>query len=687
MVDSFRAGTARSIGRSDGTVGPGPGHPPDCRTSPAGMPYFRPTRTGRAQLVGRHAERARLEELARRARAGQGALVLLCGEAGVGKTRLADEVARGAPGARAARRGERSGRHAAVRPGRRRAARAPARRPGRPRRLRPAARRTSRCCCPSSASRPPASDRATLFEAVRCALRRRSPPSRALLVLDDLQWSDEATLELLAALRRAARASCRVLVVAAYRSDGLPRDHTLRRLRNELRRGGRLRRARARAARPRRDRASCSRELLAEPPVAVAGARDPRPHPGARRSSSRSSPRALRGERPRSRPAPRGLELGRRRRGPGARHRPRRGADRAPPSSRDAGARGGRGRRRRRRALRPRARRPSSRARPASPSCSSDGLLREDGDGRAAFRHALSCARRSTPTCPGCAAARCTASSPRRSRRAARQRVEVAHPLARRARRGRAPARRSLRAAARVRGRARLPRRDRAGRQALELWPEGEERRARASRRSSATRAAPSWPASWPRRRRRGASSSPSARRAASGSRSPTRSAGSPRVYELQGRPRGGARRAAASPPRRSPPPAGPPRPPSSGSRWPTTSALGAAPRRGDRARAGRAARTPTRAGRARPARARARARGRGARQARRVRGRARDGPRRARARARARPDARSPPSSTSASASCSTTSADYRRAEEALDTALELCRDRAPTPAPRSPA
>src|SRR5919108_100275 len=32
----------------------------------------------------------------------------------------------------------------------------------------------------------------------------------------------------------------RLLVVGAYRSDGLPRDHTLRRLRHELRRGGRL---------------------------------------------------------------------------------------------------------------------------------------------------------------------------------------------------------------------------------------------------------------------------------------------------------------------------------------------------------------------------------------------------------------------------------------------------------------
>ena len=48
------------------------------------------------RLVGRHGERARLEELLRRAGDGVGAIVLLGGEAGVGKTRLAAEVAAGA---------------------------------------------------------------------------------------------------------------------------------------------------------------------------------------------------------------------------------------------------------------------------------------------------------------------------------------------------------------------------------------------------------------------------------------------------------------------------------------------------------------------------------------------------------------------------------------------------------------
>ena len=46
----------------------------------------------------------------------------------------------------------------------------------------------------------PASDRATLFEAVRAAIAHLARERLVLLVLDDLQWSDDATLELLAAL-------------------------------------------------------------------------------------------------------------------------------------------------------------------------------------------------------------------------------------------------------------------------------------------------------------------------------------------------------------------------------------------------------------------------------------------------------------------------------------------------------
>ncbi len=82
----------------------------------------------------------------------------------------------------------------------------------------------------------PGGDRATIFEAIRRAFEEMGP---AVVVLDDLQWSDEATLALLGALAPALN-ELPVLVVGAYRSDGLPRDHPLRWLRNELRRGGQL---------------------------------------------------------------------------------------------------------------------------------------------------------------------------------------------------------------------------------------------------------------------------------------------------------------------------------------------------------------------------------------------------------------------------------------------------------------
>src|SRR5215213_8119369 len=47
----------------------------------------------RSPLVGRQAERGRLEEALDRARLGDGSLVLIAGEAGVGKTRLVEELA------------------------------------------------------------------------------------------------------------------------------------------------------------------------------------------------------------------------------------------------------------------------------------------------------------------------------------------------------------------------------------------------------------------------------------------------------------------------------------------------------------------------------------------------------------------------------------------------------------------
>jgi DNA-binding NarL/FixJ family response regulator len=186
-------------------------------------------------LVGREAESARLSQVVARARDGAGSLVLLSGEAGIGKSRLADETAAGS--AALILRG--AGSASAPTPYGPIVAALRSHLQSEPDGLAD--------CGPLHAhlslllpelGRPAAaSDRPTIFEAVRCAFVHLAGDGHALVILDDLQWSDEATLELLAALGRPLQ-EMPVVVIAAYRSDGLPRDHMLRWLRNELRRGG-----------------------------------------------------------------------------------------------------------------------------------------------------------------------------------------------------------------------------------------------------------------------------------------------------------------------------------------------------------------------------------------------------------------------------------------------------------------
>ena len=183
--------------------------------------------------------------------------------------------------------------------------------------------------------------------------------------LDDLQWSDEATLELLAALASGLEA-LPVIIVGAYRSDGLPRDHMLRWLRNELRRGG------------------CRDELVLAPldldgtGELLAALLPDRPSPALVRAlhdRTQGVPffveelaRALVVS-GRLQPGARGLELGGDGEVPAARHRPRRG-----PSWRVAavggGARGGSRRRRSRARRSTSSSSPRSRATRAWPSSS-----------------------------------------------------------------------------------------------------------------------------------------------------------------------------------------------------------------------------------------------------------------------------------------------------------------------------
>jgi tetratricopeptide (TPR) repeat protein len=192
----------------------------------------------KAPLIGRQEQLDAVESAIERAEDGNGSLLLVEGEAGVGKTRLLEvacsehrgPVLRGsatsggtspyAPVVEALRSHLRTEPDALAGCG-------------------GSLRAHLALLLPELGEAAADSDRQTIFEAIRCALGELASEGAAILVLDDLHWSDETTLELLAALAPALD-EMPVLALAAYRSDGLSRDHRLRWLRNEMRRGGRL---------------------------------------------------------------------------------------------------------------------------------------------------------------------------------------------------------------------------------------------------------------------------------------------------------------------------------------------------------------------------------------------------------------------------------------------------------------
>lgn len=87
---------------------------------------------------------------------------------------------------------------------------------------------------------PPHTDPAVLVEALCQAFVAIARTMPAVLVLDDLHWADNATLELVPILA-SALAQERLLIVGTYRNDEIGRGHPLRRLGNELRRARVLR--------------------------------------------------------------------------------------------------------------------------------------------------------------------------------------------------------------------------------------------------------------------------------------------------------------------------------------------------------------------------------------------------------------------------------------------------------------
>jgi ATP/maltotriose-dependent transcriptional regulator MalT len=189
-------------------------------------------------LIGRVDEQAALDQALAATRQGTGGIVLLAGEAGVGKTRLLEAGL--ARSGLLALRGQTNeiatppyGPIAA-------ALRAYLR-------IRPGGLVACGPLTPYLAlllselgPPPPQTDPAVLVEAICQAFATIARTRPTVLVLDDLQWADNATLELVPVLA-STLAHDPLMIVGTYRNDEIRRGHPLRRLRNDLRRARLLR--------------------------------------------------------------------------------------------------------------------------------------------------------------------------------------------------------------------------------------------------------------------------------------------------------------------------------------------------------------------------------------------------------------------------------------------------------------
>ena len=186
--------------------------------------------TAAVSFVGRDRELARVVDLLDEARAGRGRLLLCMGEAGIGKTRLAEET-----GALAAARGaavswaRSSDRDIAPPYGLWRLALQGL--PG-SRRDKPGPDLWS-LAFGVTAGRAPGSDseldrgqRFALFNEVRERLARAAEHSGLLLVLDDTQWADEPSLLLLLAHLVGQLHGVRMLILATCRDPAPPGDRS-----------------------------------------------------------------------------------------------------------------------------------------------------------------------------------------------------------------------------------------------------------------------------------------------------------------------------------------------------------------------------------------------------------------------------------------------------------------------------
>lgn len=220
-------------------------------------------------LIGRDRELAELGRLLAAAWNGTGGLVLLAGEAGVGKTRLAEEALVRSellvlPGGASQNATTPYGPVVAALRSYLRAA------PGGLADRGPLASHLA-LLLPELGPPPDRSDRTTLFEAIRDALGVIARGRPTAVFLDDLQWADATTLELLPTLAGWIQHEP-LLLVGAYRSDEIPRGHPLRRLRTDLRRAGRLQEIAVEALTPEETAALATHRLGQEPGPALAAA-------------------------------------------------------------------------------------------------------------------------------------------------------------------------------------------------------------------------------------------------------------------------------------------------------------------------------------------------------------------------------------------------------------------------------
>jgi hypothetical protein len=203
-------------------------------------------------LVGRAAEAARLGAAFERAAAGQATVVVVAGEAGVGKTRLVAELAD-----RVRRRGALALAGGCLDVGDGVVAYAPVVEALRPlpgllapeelERVLGGARAELARLVPELAApdtTPPGEAVATvpgrLFELLLGVVHRLAERGPVLLVVEDLHWADRSTRDLLGFLVRNLRGA--VALVLTYRTDELHRRHPLRPFLAELERGGRAER-------------------------------------------------------------------------------------------------------------------------------------------------------------------------------------------------------------------------------------------------------------------------------------------------------------------------------------------------------------------------------------------------------------------------------------------------------------